>query len=118
MTNKRNRKMLDHKDKVCKTRGSVIGYVRNQCRRGAEYRNIHWGLPLKTAKIIIKQPCFYCKTVPIRYGGLDRVDNSQGYTLTNTVPCCMACNHWKGQDTVSDFIGHCHRVSEKCCIQE
>lgn len=29
------------------------------------------------------------------YNGLDRKDNSTGYTLENVVPCCKMCNNSK-----------------------
>lgn len=54
--------------------------------------------------------CHYCGVAPERecligskktcngyykYNGLDRVDNSKGYTLHNVVPCCEMCNKAK-----------------------
>lgn len=35
--------------------------------------------------------------------GLDRVDNAQGYTNDNSVPCCKHCNCVKGKLSLSDF---------------
>lgn len=34
-------------------------------------------------------PCTYCG---FKSSGLDRIDNSQGHTKANTVPCCRECN--------------------------
>lgn len=36
--------------------------------------------------------------------GIDRVDNSVGYTIENCVPCCTSCNFMKGKMTKDDFI--------------
>jgi hypothetical protein len=37
------------------------------------------------------------------YNGIDRVDNSKGYTPENTVPCCKICNKIKGTGDVQTF---------------
>ena len=54
-----------------------------------------------------QQSCFYCGALPhqklkvlhgngnLIYNGLDRIDNSKGYTIDNIVPCCGQCNHAK-----------------------
>ena len=46
---------------------------------------------------LIAQMCHYCNGKIGEKGiGLDRLDNSQGYILTNIVPCCGRCNQIKG----------------------
>ena len=39
-----------------------------------------------------------------RYTGLDRVDNSIGYTYENCVPCCAVCNRAKNSMGYNEFI--------------
>lgn len=39
----------------------------------------------------------------ININGLDRVDNSVGYLLSNTVPCCPDCNFMKHSSTLSEW---------------
>ena len=43
---------------------------------------------------LISSPCLYCNNSLLTESGcgLDRVDNNQGYTLDNVVPCCGPCN--------------------------
>ena len=68
---------------------------------------------------ITKQDCFYCGREPFQkappnvdkkyhgyyiYNGVDRKDNSKGYTKENSVPCCGQCNVSKNGYTESDFI--------------
>lgn len=44
---------------------------------------------------IAAQPCHYCGEKD--YGvGCDRIDNSQGHTKSNVVPCCWDCNATRG----------------------
>lgn len=38
--------------------------------------------------------CSYCGTT--NDIGLDRIDNTQGHTLANTIPCCERCNMTRG----------------------
>jgi hypothetical protein len=49
-----------------------------------------------------QKPCSYCKS-PIKTIGIDRIDNSQGYSIENCVPCCMVCNRAKGILSLEDF---------------
>ena len=35
--------------------------------------------------------------------GIDRINNSVGYTEKNSVPCCGTCNVAKGQMTLAEF---------------
>jgi hypothetical protein len=40
--------------------------------------------------------CFYCGgDLPEAGYGLDRKDNTKGYTLDNVIPCCWFCNNLK-----------------------
>lgn len=58
--------------------------------------------------------CFYCgsppqnkisnsKNNPYFYNGIDRKDNTKGYTLSNTVPCCTICNRAKRDLPYTEF---------------
>ena len=67
-------------------------------------------LSLEQVLNLVYQNCFYCNSPPqnkmsvkhkrymgyiLYYTGLDRKDNSKGYTLSNVVPCCARCNSIK-----------------------
>lgn len=39
-----------------------------------------------------------------KYNGLDRLDNSKGYTEENCVPCCAICNRAKNSMGYNEFI--------------
>ena len=44
---------------------------------------------------LIQHGCRYCGETSLRMT-LDRVDNSQGHTRDNVVPCCIRCNYLRG----------------------
>ena len=62
--------------------------------RIAKSRNIAFTLTLDEYHYIIKQPCYYnCGENASQAGvGIDRLDNSKGYTYENSVSCCGYCN--------------------------
>lgn len=52
-----------------------------------------WGVSRIDFDKLIRQPCHYCGGPLDPTGkGLDRIENSKGYTLDNVVPCCGDCN--------------------------
>jgi hypothetical protein len=53
----------------------------------------------------------YCTQPPFFANGIDRVDNAEGYTKSNTVPCCPRCNHMKSNRTVEVFLKHVRRIA-------
>ena len=45
-----------------------------------------------------------------RYTGIDRYDNTLGYTLENSVPCCKQCNRIKTDMAASEFAERLERI--------
>jgi hypothetical protein len=80
-------------------------------------RNKSFELSFEQAKAMFTSPCHYCKK-PAKLNeynglnGIDRVDNSRGYHLDNTVPCCKVCNYMKGVLDMDEFLVHCKRVAD------
>ena len=86
-----------------------------QCKRAARERNYEWLLTDEQAFALFVLPCHYCGAIAtnhsthpdangsFRYNGIDRVDNSQGYTPENCVACCKHCNVAKRSMTVLEF---------------
>jgi len=81
--------------------------------RGASKRNIYFNLSKDEFRILTKQKCNYCGTVPTTkieannkyyiYNGVDRIDNSKGYTKENCVSCCKRCNLAKREMSYEEF---------------
>ena len=81
----------------------------NTYRQGARRRGHEFDLERPTFERLIRSACSYCGTAPrsasrLDIGGIDRVDNDQGYHAANCVPCCFTCNaakramppeHWR-----------------------
>ena len=73
---------------------------------------------------LIESDCYYCGNPPsndiglhreIRfiYQGIDRKDNTIGYTPDNVVPCCIVCNKMKKVLSHDDFLLHIHRIASR-----
>src|ERR1035437_3155896 len=63
----------------------------NHYQSQAERRGLSCDLTLDQIAAFWQVPCFYLNC-SIDTVGLDRIDNTLGYTITNVVPCCYRCN--------------------------
>lgn len=103
-------------------------------RKHARNKSREWGLTTEEFRQIILKNCFWCNKEPaprnaypgikqrelvsketfdrawINTNGVDRVDNSKGYTKENSVPCCVECNYSKSNRTAKEFFDHCKMV--------
>ncbi len=82
----------------------------------AKRKNLEFTLNKDEFTTLIKQPCFYCDKVNSNYmiagrrnggfyyNGIDRVDNTKGYTKENCNPCCKYCNKAKLDQTHDEFL--------------
>lgn len=74
---------------------------------------------------IASQPCYYCGAEPpekngvkewngtAKINGIDRVDNSKGYTIENSVSCCYDCNQMKSNRTLDNFMKKIKEIYER-----
>lgn len=87
----------------------------------AKAREIDFELSIFDATKLFELPCHYCGAPPsnkrtrvngstVYYQGIDRVDNSEGYTLHNVVPCCRYCNSAKLDRSEDSFLEHITRI--------
>jgi hypothetical protein len=85
---------------------------------GAEKRNLLFSIPIEEfVDRFWEKPCTYCGD-PIETAGIDRIDNSAGYTALNTVPCCSTCNFMKRDMKCQDFLNHCKRVASLVVMRD
>jgi hypothetical protein len=85
-------------------------------KRDAKARGYSFELTIDEARDLMLSNCFYCGLEPqIKSGleskfngsflrnGIDRKDNSKGYTLENCVSCCFICNKAKWTQSTEEF---------------
>ena len=101
---------------------SAASHVYLQYRAGAKNRGYEFKLTKEQILELVKQPCHYCGIEPsnvrttgwnsgsITCNGIDRVDNSIGYTKENVVPCCWTCNNKKKAMSKNEFLEWVSRV--------
>ena len=93
-------------------------------RKRAKQKNMDITLTKEQFKTLMDSDCHYCggepsnslvqheESLPV-YQGIDRKDNSEGYTPDNVVPCCIVCNKMKKTMSHDDFLLHIHRISTR-----
>ena len=102
----------------------------NGLYRRYEFNSKHKSRLFKLTKEEFKKltlsKCFYCGSKPSKeytnggsmtsgayvYNGIDRVDNTKDYILSNVVPCCEKCNYMKKTMKQDEFIKQCLKISE------
>jgi len=63
-------------------------------KQDAKQRRLLWTLTFEQYEALLQFGCHYCqKSLKDEKGiSLDRIDNLEGYTLSNILPCCGECN--------------------------
>lgn len=86
-------------------------------------RGIEFNLAFDDFIKLTSQECYYCGMKPsaviknqrgngdYTYNGLDRIDNTRGYTIDNTVPCCKYCNAAKSDRTIQQFYSWVEKLA-------
>lgn len=75
----------------------------------AKKRNLNFNLTIEQFKEFENIPCFYCGE-QTDFVGLDRVNNSKGYTSKNVVSCCKRCNYIKHTYSKDEFLLHVEKI--------
>jgi hypothetical protein len=93
--------------------------VLNRYKCNAKNRGREWLLTDEEFFTLTQGLCHYCFYPPSKtmikpyetftYNGIDRKDNTLGYTLDNSLPCCFECNVAKGTRSYEDFINWLNR---------
>ncbi len=93
-----------------------LNHVIRGYKGGAKKRNLEFSLTKEQFRELTQQKCFYCGTEPHNichypqsngkfiYNGIDRIDNTKGYTVDNCITCCYICNQWKRAYTQQEFL--------------
>jgi len=111
----------------------IISSARNIWR--GVYQKRDSALDFETFYALSQQDCYYCGAPPSNqtniasgkakgvgrslyqkargsfiYNGIDRVDNTRGYTKDNIVPCCKRCNVAKNNMSLQEFLTWIERL--------
>lgn len=86
-------------------------------KSGAKKRNLEFSLTKEQFVTICESNCHYCGLEPKNKNGIDRVDNTKGYTLENSVPCCYQCNQAKSDRSVDEFLNWAKKVYNNLLLQ-
>lgn len=101
-------------------------------KHGAKSRNIDFHLSKDEFLSFLKKNCYYCGIEPskilrrnrshgkieILYNGIDRKDNTIGYTMNNCVTCCKTCNIAKNDMSYEQFSSWAKRLSSNLTVLE
>ena len=86
---------------------------------GANERGYSMELQFDDFKDLVLKPCYYCKIQKENeVNGIDRVDNSKGYTKKNCVSCCQVCNRMKLIYHPEFFIIKCKIIAKIISIPD
>ena len=110
---KRKKDYAEHPEKYRKRLATTKVRFSNLKSR-AKRKQITFTLTFEEYSQLLSQPCFYCEGVlPIYGGGLDRYDNTKGYTNKNSVPCCRTCNVLKMDLSILEFFARIETIYKR-----
>ena len=95
----------------------------------AENRGFEFSLSKEKVLELTQSNCKYCDLKPLQcykinsgekyiYNGIDRVNNTLGYTDENSVPCCKVCNLAKRTLTLEQFTAWIARLVKVYKLKE
>lgn len=106
-------------------KGSHINAHFGHYKVSARNRGHSFELTRDEFKSIIVLSCHYCGSEAkervfknlagsFSRNGIDRVDSSQGYVLSNCVPCCRRCNEMKKDTKKHEFLAQVKAIYTHC----
>lgn len=114
---------------IKKRRSDYIPYskVYASYKANAKKLNREFYLTFDEAQSLFIAPCHYCKVEPstkvkqkvedLWYNGIDRKDNSIGYTKENSVTCCKICNYAKHTMSYDEYKEWLSETAERLVAQ-
>ncbi len=101
----------------------TLSRVIHDYKSSAQIKKHSFDLTKDQVSRLIFSECYYCGAKPsnsyrtssgrtlLPHQGIDRKDNSKGYTVDNVVPCCIVCNKMKKTLGHDEFLLHIHRIA-------
>lgn len=91
--------------------------IMRRYKKGAIRRGHLFSLLLNEFTEMLYGVCHYCgkKGTKEDRNGIDRKNNNDGYTKSNSVSCCFSCNKFKGNKDYSFFVEKVNNISSYLC---
>jgi hypothetical protein len=105
---------------------SAFNILYDAYKKKAFERNYCFELTKDQFRELTKGNCYYCGVEPKQkkktnkktgyyiFNGIDRANNSLGYTIENSVSCCYVCNRMKMEFSNEEFLNHIERIYKHC----
>ncbi len=102
-SNNDKRRDKQHRRDIC--RNSIRSQF-TEYKKNAKIRNIAFEISFEEFKSIVYESCNYCDSIHKDRGfnGIDRLDSSRSYEISNIVSCCKICNYMKRTDLPDIFL--------------
>lgn len=84
----------------------------NSYKNGAKSRSISFSLTFEEFATFWQKSCWYANCA-INTIGLDRIDSTGPYSLSNVIPCCERHNKAKWILTQEEYILDCNKIAKK-----
>jgi len=92
-------------------RKNTVSYRYNTYKTSSKAAGKTFDLTMDDFRSFWNEPCSYCGS-DINGIGLDRVDSSIGYILSNVIPCCSMCNYMKRHHDRELFLNHIEKIHD------
>jgi hypothetical protein len=97
--------VVKHPDEETRQLHLTYRNIKNSARqRGHEFT-----LTKEEFMWLMDRDCFWCGDKP---SGIDRMNNTQGYTMNNAVPSCKRCNVAKNDMTMTEWSEWLARITK------
>lgn len=90
---KKQKRKIRNKRRKYRKKYLALGGRYHDLKYRARIRNLEFSIEKEWYTGVVSGNCEYCR-FPIgpTVCGLDRIDNSKGYLMSNVLPCCYECN--------------------------
>lgn len=100
---------------------ACIREILTRIKRQATTRNIPMSLSNEEILNLVFDKCFYCnsghsnKVIShlgeyMTFNGIDRMNNTKGYTIQNSVTCCKVCNISKSILSTKEWLNNMEKI--------
>jgi hypothetical protein len=104
----------NNQERVSQWRTNNVNYRLKGIKQQAGIKRLTWcdTMTKEVCTKLMTNPCFYCDFLSTEtVNGIDRMDNSTNYTISNCVSCCKRCNFMKTALDTNTFIKRCAHIA-------